>query len=490
MDAADGHIDGKHYGTPIVVKRLSNDGTRSVLIAPSVEVGAALDAADGKLDGRYYGTQIMVACRRPDSQDRPLADRFNLSDELLQALNAAAPLEGCLIAASEEVGRALAAVDGVTDGKFFGAKIKCTREPPRGGKSAPGGAAGLLSGVLIVPDEALSSALDASDGVFDFNFHGASIIVAETAQTLLRSTAERRSSNAQGHPGGSRPLSGERRSSAPNAANYAYPRRPSLVDPANPSQSSVRQTGMAEQKARAYGGESAQGRSRFSSRPVRQLSTQGPPPPPPLPQHGQASHAEGPASLATDSSSRPVPSTVPQPWQPPGLAFEPASATLSSQEGTVVGSVSEFRRGSRRESGRGTLPTSDSVFYGDDGADDDWRNYDPGTVTSETVSGGDEAHGTFNRALASIPVQPSYDPPDTRQGQRRGSGPASSTTPQPLSAFSFPAMDGRRRTPPDLVEMFEAPLNDASEASNSYHRYDQLRSTTPPTVIQYEAPSF
>eukprot|EP00668_Euglena_longa_P035410 GGOE01045488.1.p1 GENE.GGOE01045488.1~~GGOE01045488.1.p1 ORF type:complete len:208 (+),score=21.92 GGOE01045488.1:138-761(+) len=83
LDAADGVIDGRYYGRPIIeapVRRYAGSS-----------VAERLDAADGVIDGRYFGRPIVEAPAR----------RY----------------------VGSSVAERLDASDGVMDGKYFGRKI-------------------------------------------------------------------------------------------------------------------------------------------------------------------------------------------------------------------------------------------------------------------------------------------------------------------------------------------------------------------------------
>jgi hypothetical protein len=52
LDAADGCLDGRYFGSPIV-------GSPRPAYRPAMSSAQALDAADGRMDGRYYGSPIV-----------------------------------------------------------------------------------------------------------------------------------------------------------------------------------------------------------------------------------------------------------------------------------------------------------------------------------------------------------------------------------------------------------------------------------------------
>lgn len=61
MDAADGVIDGKYFGHPIIGegRRVVSGGTVVSGGAYHSSAARAVDAADGVIDGKYFGHQII-----------------------------------------------------------------------------------------------------------------------------------------------------------------------------------------------------------------------------------------------------------------------------------------------------------------------------------------------------------------------------------------------------------------------------------------------
>jgi hypothetical protein len=110
LDAADGVIDGKFYGSQIV----GQPGfvqQRSFVTGPAygaTSSALALDAADGVIDGKFFGSQIVG---QPGFVQQ-------------QRSFVTGPTYG---AASSAL--ALDAADGVIDGKFFGANIVGQQRP-------------------------------------------------------------------------------------------------------------------------------------------------------------------------------------------------------------------------------------------------------------------------------------------------------------------------------------------------------------------------
>ena len=60
LDAADGVIDGRYYGAPIVGANYRGQ-THPMVAARSQQEALALDAADGVIDGNYFGSRVGVA---------------------------------------------------------------------------------------------------------------------------------------------------------------------------------------------------------------------------------------------------------------------------------------------------------------------------------------------------------------------------------------------------------------------------------------------
>eukprot|EP00667_Euglena_gracilis_P014260 EG_transcript_14763 len=120
LDAADGVIDGRYYGRPIVE-------TSAVAEAPLRRYGSTvaerLDAADGVIDGRYFGRPIVEApLRRYGSS---VAERLDAADGVIDGRYFGRPIVEAPVRryAGSSVAERLDAADGVIDGKYYGRRI-------------------------------------------------------------------------------------------------------------------------------------------------------------------------------------------------------------------------------------------------------------------------------------------------------------------------------------------------------------------------------
>uniref|UniRef100_A0A7S1IX18 Uncharacterized protein n=1 Tax=Eutreptiella gymnastica TaxID=73025 RepID=A0A7S1IX18_9EUGL len=113
LDAADGVIDGQYFGAPIVEHRPSHmvDPRQASVVHSGYARGVesrsaaayALDAADGVIDGKFYGSQIVEGPPRPR--------------EVVYASGRGYPSSRSAAAV------ALDAADGVIDGRYYGSPI-------------------------------------------------------------------------------------------------------------------------------------------------------------------------------------------------------------------------------------------------------------------------------------------------------------------------------------------------------------------------------
>eukprot|EP00667_Euglena_gracilis_P012589 EG_transcript_12931 len=140
LDAADGVIDGKSFGTEVAVRR--SGPVAPPVLAASQAQARALDAADGVIDGRAFGQQVGVRRAGP-----------------------AGPQGPHVFADSQAHARALDAADGVIDGRAFGQQVAVSRH---------GGA----SQKILAHSQAEARALDAADGVLDGRAFGSQVGVA------------------------------------------------------------------------------------------------------------------------------------------------------------------------------------------------------------------------------------------------------------------------------------------------------------------------
>eukprot|EP00667_Euglena_gracilis_P007520 EG_transcript_7596 len=109
LDAADGVIDGAHYGTPIYRKPESGAVvTPKYYVAHDPAQATRLDAADGVLDGKYYGAQIY-------SRGGTVA---SVTDCCTPEVN-----RSYVVARTPTDALRLDAADGVLDGAHYGAPI-------------------------------------------------------------------------------------------------------------------------------------------------------------------------------------------------------------------------------------------------------------------------------------------------------------------------------------------------------------------------------
>eukprot|EP00667_Euglena_gracilis_P017631 EG_transcript_18624 len=61
LDAADGVIDGRHFGAQVGVSHATPLPGGHLTLAPSQAAARALDAADGVIDGQHFGSRLGVA---------------------------------------------------------------------------------------------------------------------------------------------------------------------------------------------------------------------------------------------------------------------------------------------------------------------------------------------------------------------------------------------------------------------------------------------
>lgn len=154
LDAADGVMDGKYFGRPIIE-------TSSAAPRYRTSTAAALDAADGVIDGKYYG--------RPIIETSSAAPRYRTS-----------------------TAAALDAADGVIDGRYFGRPIvetaggsvtrRYVRDYPTTSYVSPRRYYGstYYGGARVAATRPYASstalALDAADGVIDGKYYGRPIV--------------------------------------------------------------------------------------------------------------------------------------------------------------------------------------------------------------------------------------------------------------------------------------------------------------------------
>jgi|EP00670_Eutreptiella_braarudii_P004968 hypothetical protein len=171
LDAADGVMDGRFYGRPIIETSRASPVTTvvdDVYTRPSTarayrsgyrtNTAAALDAADGVIDGTYFGRRI-IESGAPRS-----VTRYGRGYPVYRGASSAA--------------LALDAADGVIDGKYFGHRIvdgaRTYRTPYYSGVRS--GYAGRYSPVRRSYRSSAATALDAADGVIDGKYYGRPIV--------------------------------------------------------------------------------------------------------------------------------------------------------------------------------------------------------------------------------------------------------------------------------------------------------------------------
>eukprot|EP00992_Anisonema_acinus_P015800 TRINITY_DN9896_c0_g2_i2.p1 TRINITY_DN9896_c0_g2~~TRINITY_DN9896_c0_g2_i2.p1 ORF type:complete len:462 (-),score=116.00 TRINITY_DN9896_c0_g2_i2:58-1389(-) len=137
LDAADGVIDGKHFGAPIAVGGVSTYGTPALPTTTLPTYGStalpaygssygtaanarALDAADGVIDGKYFGAPITTAAAPSTLAGATTSYRSPMATSYYGTGALARPPA---IATTPGNALALDAADGVIDGKHFGSQI-------------------------------------------------------------------------------------------------------------------------------------------------------------------------------------------------------------------------------------------------------------------------------------------------------------------------------------------------------------------------------
>lgn len=106
LDAADGVIDGKYYGRPIIERRNP--------VTPTYRPVAALDVADPVIDGRYYGRSIV---------ESPASRFYGAPTTRYGGYYSRYGHAGYPAGYTSSTAAALDAADGVIDGKYYGRPI-------------------------------------------------------------------------------------------------------------------------------------------------------------------------------------------------------------------------------------------------------------------------------------------------------------------------------------------------------------------------------
>jgi len=177
LDAADGRIDGQFFGRPIVQASTPAFTTPAftsgvVSTTPSFTTGVSsaalsLDAADGVIDGKCFGRPIVQAQPQIISQPSFISAAPQVIQQPMVMQSQVIQQPQFLTTAPAMVGSsalALDAADGKIDGKFFGRQI-VQQQPQFVAGAAPMGSSAL--------------ALDAADGKIDGKFFGRQIVQAQ-----------------------------------------------------------------------------------------------------------------------------------------------------------------------------------------------------------------------------------------------------------------------------------------------------------------------
>mmetsp|Transcript_146187 Transcript_146187/g.255306 ORF Transcript_146187/g.255306 Transcript_146187/m.255306 type:complete len:291 (-) Transcript_146187:308-1180(-) len=178
LDAADGVIDGKYFGTPIAAR--SGVDTHPHTMSAAQKAAHDLDAADGKIDGKYFGQQVVVNKDGASSFHAGLAPTARMPT-YAPAVTYAAPAPAYRVVdvqyrdlgltypprtiSTGSSALALDAADGVIDGKYYGHGIATSRPVT----------------TYAAPSSAL--ALDAADGVIDGKYYGHGIATSRPVTT-------------------------------------------------------------------------------------------------------------------------------------------------------------------------------------------------------------------------------------------------------------------------------------------------------------------
>jgi len=219
LDAADGVIDGKYYGRPIVeTSAPTYTGARMY----QSSAATALDAADGVIDGKYYGRPIVETSAPTYTGARmyqsSAATALDAADGVIDGkyygrpiVETSAPTYTGARMYQSSAATALDAADGVIDGKYYGRPIVETGAPTYARTGLPY-AGGYRSST--------AAALDAADGVIDGRYYGRPI-VETSAPVVSRGYASRYYDDDLVTYGGARTYRGGYRSSTAAALDAA-----------------------------------------------------------------------------------------------------------------------------------------------------------------------------------------------------------------------------------------------------------------------------
>jgi hypothetical protein len=166
LDAADGVMDGRHFGRPIVQAGAPAFGGFTQFAQPAFasygttfaqpafggfaaptyfggasQTAAALDAADGVIDGKHFGRPIVQA-GAPSVYGSPFVSGASFGygapfGTTYGATTYGAPFAGSFVGGASSTAAALDAADGVIDGKHFGRPIVQAGAPAFAGGLVP-----------------------------------------------------------------------------------------------------------------------------------------------------------------------------------------------------------------------------------------------------------------------------------------------------------------------------------------------------------------
>ena len=199
LDAADGVIDGRYYGTPIATQAPYYASTPVASAAPTyvgtlapasaygrapmttygpTSYGGAVvagnqqqalshDAADGVIDGKYHGNQVFSA-----APTRALVPSYGTT----YGATSYGPYGGAVLATNQQHALAVDAADGVIDGKYYGNQVysaapQLAPVTSYGPTYAPTSSSA-FGGAVVASSQQHALAVDAADGVIDGRYFG------------------------------------------------------------------------------------------------------------------------------------------------------------------------------------------------------------------------------------------------------------------------------------------------------------------------------
>mmetsp|Transcript_93459 Transcript_93459/g.157094 ORF Transcript_93459/g.157094 Transcript_93459/m.157094 type:complete len:378 (+) Transcript_93459:30-1163(+) len=231
LDAADGVIDGKFYGSPVGVSAPTYAAPAPVtyaapayvaptyaapVVAGTQSSALALDAADGVIDGKYFGSQVAVAAPTYAAPATYAPATYAPAAYAAPTYAAPAPVTYAaptyaapVVAGTQSSALALDAADGVIDGKYFGSQVAVAAPsyvPPATfaaptyaapatvaapvAYAAPATyAAPSYTSPVVAGSQSSALALDAADGVIDGKYYGSQVAVASPATYMAAAPA-------------------------------------------------------------------------------------------------------------------------------------------------------------------------------------------------------------------------------------------------------------------------------------------------------------